>query len=169
MAGQLHTKFAMKAIDLADLFKAVVGSEPVASSDGPAFAVELTAPDGPSTGGGAQSVQHIRLVREGITLVAGSIDAVERTAELRSYEHLAALHAQRYKGAGLPVTRDAYDGCLKRARAFLGTQNMVIVLKDAAPTPAAAPAKSGGGLGLLFALLLLAGGAVFAYFFFVRH
>ena len=41
MAGPLRTQFAMKALDLADLFKAVVGTEVVLGADGDAFHVEL--------------------------------------------------------------------------------------------------------------------------------
>jgi hypothetical protein len=165
MAGPVRTQFAMKAIDLADLFKTVVGAQPLEAREGPSFAVELQAPDGPSTGGGAQSVQHIRLVREGLTLVAGSVDSAEKTAELRTYDHVAMLYDQRYKGAPLPVTREAYDAALKRMRAFLGTQNLTIVIKDSAPI-APAPVKGGSSpIGLIIALIVLVGGAVAAYFF----
>src|SRR3569832_544392 len=55
MTEPVHTQFAMKAIDLASVFKAVVGAEPVASTSGPSFQIELSAPEGPSTGGGAHA------------------------------------------------------------------------------------------------------------------
>jgi hypothetical protein len=164
MAGPIRTQFAMKAIDLADLFKVVVGAQPLEASEGPSFAVELQAPDGPSTGGGAQSVQHIRLVRDGLTLVAGSIDPVEKTAELRSYDHIAMLYDQRYRGQPLPLSREGYDATLKRMRAFLGTQNLSIVLKDSVPVTAT-PVKRGGGSVLYLVLLLLVGAGAAAYVF----
>jgi hypothetical protein len=164
MAAPIRTQFAMKAIDLADLFKVVVGAQPLEANSGPSFAVELQAPDGPSTGGGAQSVQHIRLVREGLTLVAGSVDPVEKSAELRSYDHVAMLYDQRYRGQPLPLSREAYDAALKRMRAFLGTQNLSIVLKDSAPV-APAPVKRSGGAFVYVVLLVLVGAAAAAYVF----
>lgn len=163
MAGPIHTQFAMKALDLADLFKAIVGSETLASTQGPTFSVELSAPDGPSTGGGAQSVQHIRLVREGMTVVAGSIDTVQKTAELRSFDYAGALHAQRWKGAMLPIERAAYDAMITRIRNFVTGQGLSVVLKDAAPV--LQPSSSGGNTGLVVLLLLVvalvAGGAYY--------
>lgn len=169
MAGPIHTQFAMKALDLADLFKAIVGSEQLASTSGAPFAVELSAPDGPSTGGGAQSVQHIRLVREGMTVVAGSVDTVQKTAELRSFEYAGALHAQRWKGAMLPIDRAAYDAMITRLRNFVSGQGLSVVLKDAAPVLQPS-SSSGGNTGLVLLLLivvaLVAGGA---YYFMLRR
>ncbi len=165
MAGPVRTQFAMQALDLADLFKAVVGSEPVLGADGEAFHVELSAPDGPSTGGGKQSVQHIKLVRPGLTVVVGSADQIERAVELRSYDYVANLHAQRYKGAALPVDRASYDAYVKRARTFFASQQLAVVLKDAAPVPAAAP-RGGANTGLLIlgAVMVVAGVAATVFF-----
>src|SRR5688572_29763118 len=138
MTRPVHTQFAMQAIDLAGLFKALVGGTPVESTDENPFTPELSAPDSPSTGGGAQSVQHVKLSRPGLVIVAGSSDGVERTAELRSHAYLQAMHAQRYKGAALPISTTAYDAFVKRAREFFKQQGIDVVLKDAAPI--AAPA-----------------------------
>ncbi len=164
MAEPVHTRFAMAALDLASVFNTVVGATPVASTEGASFTVELSAPDGPSTGGGAQSLQHIRLLRPGLTIVAGSLDPVQHSAELRSHAFADSLHAQRYKGAALPVERQAYEALLKRVRDFVGTQGYAVVLKDPAPTPVAArPARGGGALIVAAIVLCLAiAGAAFA-------
>jgi hypothetical protein len=170
MATHLRTEFAMKAVDLADLFKVWIGQTPV---PGPVtYRVELSAPDGMSTGGGAQSVQHIKLipVDGGPTVVAGTANQVEASAELRTFEHLAELHAQRFKGAEIPLDRAAYNDLVKRMQTFFSDKGLRLVMIDAAPRsasrPAEAPARSKTmlvvGLGLVAAVV--AG----AMFFLVR-
>jgi hypothetical protein len=170
MAGPVHTQFAMKAIDLAELFKTLVGSSKVDAADGSPFQVELSAPDGPSTGGGKQSVQHVKLTRPGLVLVAGSADQVERTAELRTHGYMSAAHAQRYKGASLPIDAAAYDAFLKRARDFFKQQDITVVLKDGAPAQTAAAAKaSGNQMGMIIgAVAIVIGVAVAMYIAFAR-
>jgi hypothetical protein len=55
----LQTQFSVKATSLAESFRATVGRLRV----GPyGFTPDMTAPEGPSTGGGVQSTQHLRLV-----------------------------------------------------------------------------------------------------------
>jgi hypothetical protein len=170
MAGQAHTQFAMQAIDFAGIFNAVAGSQPIAATEGDAFKAELSAPEGPSTGGGKQSVQHIKLSRPGLTVVAGQADTVERSGELRSYDYVSALHAQRFHGAALPIARTEYDEFIKRAKGVLAQQQLSIVMKDAAPGSAAPQPQSGGSsigyviIGLVIALAV--GGA--AYFFVMK-
>ena len=169
MAGPVHTQFAMKALDLADLFKSIVGSENVMGTDGDGFTPELSAPDGPSTGGGKQSVQHLKLSRTALTVVVGSADQIERTVELRSFDYVSNLHAQRWKGQALPVERASYDAFLKRAREFFTMQGMQIVLKDAAPAPVAPPPTKGSGglIAIAAAIFVVIVGA--AYFFATRR
>ena len=169
MSRPVHTQFAMKAIDLASLFNTIVGGDALLSKDDNPFKVELSTPDGPSTGGGAQSVQHIKLVRPGLTVVVGSADQVERTAELRSYDYVNGLHGQRYKNASLPVERATYDTFIKRARDFLQTQGLAIVVKDAAIAPAAVAQSGGSSAGLLIFALVLAVGIAAGVFFFFKH
>jgi len=164
MSRPVHTQFAMKAIDLAELFKALVGNTKVVASEGAQFSVELSAPEGLSTGGGAQSVQHIKLTRTGLVVVAGSSDQVERSAELRSYDYLAAAHGQRYKGAPLPIDRASYEVFLKRARDFFKQQDMAIVVKEGAPVAVARPPAAGSSLGMsIGAIAVVVGVAVAAY------
>ena len=61
------------------------------------------------------------------TIVAGSANQAEKWAELRTFEHLKLLHAQRFKGAEIPLNRVQYNelldklqGVLRRAGAVRG-------------------------------------------------
>jgi hypothetical protein len=170
MAAPVHTKFAMAAIDFANIFKTVVGTDPLPATEGAVFQIELSAPEGPSTGGGTQSLQHVRLVREGMTVVAGSIDSVQHGAELRSFAYANSLHAQRFKGSSLPIAPAAYEAMLKRVKDFIALQGYTIVLKDAAPLPVAAkPASGGSAIVILLVLLVTIAAAAGAYFYLLRR
>lgn len=64
------------------------------------WTVELMAPEGQSTAGGAHARQAVRLVplRKGYAVVvAGTVDPVTSTAEVRTFEHVAALHEVRFR------------------------------------------------------------------------
>ncbi|MDB4940950.1 MAG: hypothetical protein JWP97_484 [Labilithrix sp.] len=85
------------------------------------YVVELSVPEGPSTGGGAQARQNLRLVprRKGYsTVIAGTVDPVRSIAELRTFEHVAILHELRF-GKPLEISGDEYDGFLKKADVVL--------------------------------------------------
>src|SRR4051812_8683003 len=104
MAEQKRTQFAMKALGFAELFNIKIGDQKVTGTT--VYRVEMSAPDGPSTGGGKQAVQHLKLVPEvegDAVIVAGSANQLEKSAEIRTYEYLADLHAQRFKGAPIPL------------------------------------------------------------------
>jgi hypothetical protein len=161
------THFAMKALSLAETFKYALGGEPIALGLG-RYRVELSAPEGPSTGGGKQAVQHVKLVplKQGAAvIVAGAANQVERTAELRSFEHLAALYAERYRGKRIPVDRNAYNQLLRRIQEFFSAQRMSVVMLEAPPAAATAAAQPGASPALVVALMLvgalLVGGALF--------
>jgi len=134
MADPKHTAFAMQALGFAELFNIKVGAEQVEG-----HRVELSAPEGQSTGGGKQSLQHVKLVAgDGSVLVAGSASQVDKTAEIRTYEYLADLHAQRYKGARLPLDRAAYQALIGRMQTFFAEQGLRVVMLDA-PRPITGP------------------------------
>ena len=117
-----------------------MGKEPLT---GPvSYRVEMVVPDGMSTGGGARSVQHLRLVpiESGHTIVIGSCDQIEMSAVLRSWELLAEQYAQRFKGAKLPVDAVEYGKLLERMDAFFRERTMRVDRLDidrAAPVPVA--------------------------------
>ncbi len=143
MTQAKHTQFAMKALDMAEMFKIYVGAKAL---EGPTkYSVELGKPDGPSTGGGKQAMQPIKLMPQGdgTTLVAGHANQVERRAELRTYDFLAQSHAQRFPGADFPIERKAYDDLLARLEQFFKDQALQVEKIQAAaggPAPRAAAA-----------------------------
>jgi len=140
-----HTMFAQQALSLAELFQAVLGGKPVGT--GVKYRAELAAPDGPSTGGGKQSLQAIKLtpIDTGTTLVVGHANQVEGTAEVRTYEYLVRMQQQRFKGSGeFPLDRAAYDAFLAQLQTFLTNNRMRVAVLAAPPGPAptAAPAEA---------------------------
>jgi hypothetical protein len=92
----LRTRLARKFTTLADEVTECFEDYPIA---GGAYIVELLAPEGPSTGGGKRALQHIRLRprREGrAAIIAGSVNPVEKHAELRTFEHAFLVHQIRF-------------------------------------------------------------------------
>jgi hypothetical protein len=114
----LQTFHTIQASDLAAAFNDALKRVRISPGD---YSAELTAPEGPSTSGGVQAMQHLRLVpREpGLpTLVVGHANHAEEKAELRTYEHLDAVHRQRFKKP-LDLDRTQYDDFLRLAKQLL--------------------------------------------------
>jgi hypothetical protein len=162
-AKQKYTMVAAKALSLHELF--VTGF--AKGLDGPIhFAVELSAPDGPSTGGGKQALQHIKLIPDGggLAVVIGSADTALSVAEVRTFEHVATLYAQRFHGAPLPVDPTRYAELSRTLVQFFGSLGMKVsvVPLTAAPqvggaqalSPAAPPRRSGGALLWIVAVVV---------------
>jgi hypothetical protein len=132
MAENPRTQFAMKALSMADYFNAKIGDKRVSGHQ-----VKLAAPDGPSTGGGKQALQHISLIPDagGATITAGSANQVDKIAEIRTWDHLSQLHGQRFRGKKFPLDRVSYNELVKRMQVFFGEQKLTVVLLDAAALP----------------------------------
>jgi hypothetical protein len=84
-------------------------------------APDLTAPEGPSTGGGVQAMQHVRLVPPQPTLptlVVGHANQRDGDAELRTWEHVDAICRDRFK-QGAPIDASQYELFLQSAQGFL--------------------------------------------------
>jgi hypothetical protein len=114
----LRTRVANQAASLADTVNEGFDEFHMGAGD---YVVELSVPDGPSTGGGAQARQNIRLVprRRGYTMViAGTVDPVTSTAELRTFDHVAILHELRYKQP-LEISGEEYADFLAKADVVL--------------------------------------------------
>lgn len=114
----LRTRVANQAASLADTVNEGFDEFHMGAGD---YVVELSMPDGPSTGGGAQARQNIRLVprRRGyVIVIAGTVDPVTSTAELRTFEHVAILHELRYKQP-LEITGEEYADFLAKADVVL--------------------------------------------------
>ncbi len=139
MTNQLQTVFAAKATATAVQFNLNFGQKKLE----PGYAVDMTAPDGPSTAGGVQAAQSLRLHSpDGAPpLVLGKVDTNANTATLRTHAHLARLHAQR-SGAPFSLKPDAYEGFVHDATAFFTERGIAVQLDEGAPPPAAAPAPA---------------------------
>lgn len=114
----LRTRVANQAASLAETVSEGFEDFHMGAGD---YVVELSIPDGPSTGGGAQARQNIRLVprRKGYSIViAGTVDPVTSTAELRTFEHVAVLHELRFRRP-LEINGEEYDDFLKKADVVL--------------------------------------------------
>src|SRR6202035_5087675 len=130
------------------------------------FSPDMTAPDGPSTGGGVQAMQHLRLVppRPAMpTLVVGHLNQREGTAELRTLEYVDAISRERFK-QGAPLDPGQYAQFLQSAQGFLAACGMRVVYAGPpadlmarlmAPSPSMVPPKGSGGLvvGIVGAIL----------------
>jgi hypothetical protein len=168
-----RTAFAMQALGLAETFNLMLGAERVRGAV--SYRVELSAPDGPSTGGGKQSTQHVKLVPEsegeaaapaGI-IVAGSANQVEEWAELRTFEQLKTLHAQRFKGADIPLNRVQYNELVEKLRAFFAERGFKVRQAPVATANATPAVRTASGTLVLVAILALAtlSAAVVVWFF----
>lgn len=105
---------------------------------GPArYRVDLTAPVGPSTAGGKQSLQHVRLVPEGgaPAIVVGSVSPVEKTAEIRTFRHLAEIHARRFAGARVPLDVNAHRDLVRRMSQFFAQHGFAVIMVDVTEAP----------------------------------
>ena len=165
MSEEARTAFTLAAVDLASLFSTSFGSEDIAG-----YAVHLSAPEGPSTGGGVQVRQNITLEHptQKKVLLAGSCNKLDKTAELRSFKHMADLHRERYDGQEVAIDPIQYGDLCKRLQEFFGTQGFTVTEAKAAsaePAPKPKVSKSAVGMIIFLALLVLAMAGGFVWFF----
>ena len=164
-----YTHVAAKAVTLADLFEKRFSK----GLDGPVtFGIHLAAPDGPSTGGGKQVVQPIKLVPAdgGQTIVIGVANTVKQTAELRSYGLLTEQYAQRFKGAQIPIHAGPYKQLLADLTDFFHSMNLSVTTVDATrsmrPLPAPPPSSNAS---MIIALAVSVGALVIAAWLVLSH
>jgi hypothetical protein len=176
----LQTHFSLQATDLAESFRSsTVGRLRI----GPhGFAPDMTAPDGPSTGGGVQAMQHLRLVPPQVnmpTLVVGHLNQRDGTAELRTLDYVDAISRERFK-QGAPLDPGQYALFLQSAQGFLGACGMRVtyagppadlLARLVAPAQSMAPPKGRGGVvaGVLGAVVLVGILAAALVWFFLRR
>ena len=121
-----RTNLARKFVDLAESVTAGFADFTIGSG---AWGVELTAPQGMSTGGGKQALQHLRMRprRDGYAvLVVGTVSQIEKRADLRDFDHVAILHEVRY-GKTLELSSVEWEQFLWKAEVVLngaGIQSM---------------------------------------------
>lgn len=167
-----RTMMAQQALEVSDLLNMrfagmLVGQEPKKR-------LLVNAPDGPSTDGGKKARQSITIAPadNSSALMCGWIDVAHKKAELRTYRVVAAQSAQRYHRA-FDVTQTEYDGLAREAESLLKLQGYEVHVHDDLPSEAASPAKAaavgavepartGGGKGMVIALVVLALGVAAA-------
>jgi translation initiation factor IF-2 len=132
-----HTMVAGQAVSLAELFKYIIGKSHVIEADGTTYTPQMSAPEGPSTAGGKQALQHVTLVpaNGSSTLVIGTAHLVDKHAELRSYGHVAAVFRQRFKGAPFSVPEGQYDKLIQQARSFFTERGFQVKVTEAPAAP----------------------------------
>lgn len=109
----LRTRVANQAASLAETVTEGFDGFHMGAGD---YVVELMAPQGQSTNSGRAARQNIRLVprRRGYAaVVAGTVDPVLSTAEVRTYDHAAVLHEVRF-GRPLEITPEEYNDFLAK-------------------------------------------------------
>lgn len=137
----LRTRFAIQALDFSEAFNAGLGAQSLAPGS---YKPELTAPEGPSTGGGVQARQVIRLVSSkpgAPTLVVGSANQHGGVAELRSFDYVDAVHRERF-GNPVELDRRDYDQFLQMSRNFFDTYRLTTTVVAPPPELAKAPVAS---------------------------
>src|ERR1700690_4306580 len=122
----LQTQYSVRATDLAESFRSTIGRLRL----GPhGYTPDMTAPEGPSTGGGVQAMQHLRLLPPHPnmpTLVVGHLNQREGTAELRTLEYVDAISRERFK-QGAPLDPGQYAQFLQSAQGFLAACGLRVV------------------------------------------
>ena len=119
----LRTRMARKFTTLADEVTECFADFHIGGGD---YVVELPAPEGQSTGGGKQAVQHLRLRprRQGhADVIAGSVNPVQKHAELRTFEHACLVYEMRFKKA-LDITPQEWEQLLRKAEIVLQLANI---------------------------------------------
>jgi hypothetical protein len=128
----LQTQFSLQATGLAESFRGTVGRVRV----GPhGYVPDLTAPEGQSTGGGVQALQHVRLVPPQPTLptlVVGHANQRDGTAELRTWEYVDALCRDRFKQSA-PIDPSQYELFLQSAQGFLAACGLRVTFTATPP------------------------------------
>src|SRR4051794_31262203 len=110
----LRTRLARKFTTLADEVTECFEGFRIGGGD---YVVELMAPEGVSTGGGKQALQHLRLRprRQGYAIIiAGNVNPIEKFAELRTYEHAFLVQQLRF-AKPLEITPPEWEQLLKKA------------------------------------------------------
>jgi hypothetical protein len=146
MAMTNRTMFAVQAVGLAEIFKHTIGKTRLEGMVN--YRLALSAPEGESTAGGKQALQHVTLIAEGggNTMVIATANTVTKEAQLRTFACIAEAHRRRFKGALLLLDQQRYGGLIDKLGAFFKERGFTVStvdgLSDAAPArPAHSRAK----------------------------
>ena len=128
----LRTRMARKFTTLADEVTECFEAFPIG---GGGYIVELLAPEGQSTAGGKQALQHLRLRsrREGeAAILAGSVNPIEKHAELRTFEHAFLVHQIRFATA-FEISVAEWEQLLRKFEVVLELANIETVRVGPSP------------------------------------
>jgi hypothetical protein len=130
-----HTVFAGQALGLAALFHVRFTKKRLEGAVN--YTPELSSPEGDSTAGGKQALQHLKLVPDsGATLVIGTANVVDKSCELRTFRHMDDVHRQRFKGRPFDADPSKYDQLIEELRAFFTGQHFTVSIHETlAPSP----------------------------------
>jgi hypothetical protein len=100
---------------------------------------ELSAPEGESTEGGKQALQHIKLVAKdgGATIVIGHVNTVQKKAEINTYGRTQGILSARFGSAGL-IDAGEYAALVEAMQALFSERGMLVVMMEDRPVGAAA-------------------------------
>jgi hypothetical protein len=131
---KLLTQFAAHANTIAETFRAAFSKTQLGDC-----LIEMSAPE-ESTRGGHFGLQHVMLRnKSGMAIVAASVQAKDKKAELRSYDVVAKLHAERFKRPPTFTEAD-YNTFLGRATpVFTAFGLQVTTVSDLATAPLSQP------------------------------
>jgi hypothetical protein len=170
----LQTAYAGHASNFAATLNAVLGRMLVAPGN---YVPEILAPDGPSTAGGVQSRQPMRLVPrvQGFPiLVIGAANPREGVAELRTFDCVDAIHRHRFKRP-LPIDRGSYDRMLTETERLLetvGLKTTLVIeapLASSFPPPPMPPARSNAVAAFVAGVLVMGLVAAFVIIWILRQ
>lgn len=135
MAQMQRTMIAAQAVGLADYFKFLVGNKHKLSTG---HVAELSAPEGESTEGGKQALQHIKLVAQqgGATIVIGHVNTVDKKAEINTCGRTQGILSARFGNAEL-IDQKEYAGLVTAMQALFTERGLVVVMLEDRPVPVA--------------------------------
>ncbi len=159
----LRTRVANQAASLAETVTDGFDGFHMGAGD---YVVELMTPAGPSTGGGWQARQTIRLNprRPGYAVVVvGSVEPVTSTGEVRTFDHVAMVHELRFRRP-LEITALEYAGFVAKLDVVLTLSRVRAVRVP--PPPALVQQHRGLGAAARTARRVAVGASVVAAVFF---
>ena len=125
----------------------------------PGYQAELAAPPGPSTGGGAQSLQHITLINpEGQRFALGSVDTAMKEVTLRSHPMIDSMHRARF-GCPFPVPASDYQDYIGKVSRLFSGASMAVTVETVVAPEARGRARSATAAWLLLVLLVVVSAA----------
>ena len=136
MAQMQRTLIAAQAVGLTDYFKFLVGNKHKLSTG---HVAELSAPEGESTAGGKQALQHVKLVaaQGGATIVIGHVNTVEKKAEINTYNRTQRVVGARFGNASL-IDEKEYAVLVAAMQALFTERGLIVVMLEDRPAGAAA-------------------------------